>query len=409
MDVKKLAVVLISLVLLTSASLIVIESGENERLVTGEPDEDLEISVELTVNGEEDEVTIDEDDEVEIDVSIENDGETEETVELYVLEDDDPIAPHDPYEDYTVAAGESEEDTLTHDHVSDWEGEFYARLIHEDTDEVLAEVDVTVGDPVVDPDITANLEVNGEEDEVTIDEDDEVEIEVSIVNEGDTEETFDLYVVRQDTEEVHDPYETYDVSPDDYIEVTEDHDHVSDWEGEFYARLIHEDTDEVLAEVDVTVGDPVVDPDITANLEVNGEEDEVTIDEDDEVEIDVSIENNGETDETVKFYVLEDDDPIAPHDPYETYTVPAGGSEEDTLTHDHVSDWEGGFYARLIQEDTEDILAEVDVTVGDPDVDPVEDDPDWESLRILIGIALATFIVGIGVGLLYERKIKREK
>jgi len=122
---------------------------------------------------------------------------------------------------------------------------------------------------------------------------------------------------------------------------------------------------------------------------VNGETEEVGIGLDEEVEIHAEVSNNGDADVNMVVVVEEDGEEIETGNHLFEETVEAGDTVEINEEHDHFGWYEGEFTVRLVVED-----------------DEVEEDEevDWDEIRIVVGLVIAAFIVGIGVGVLWKKK-----
>ncbi|GEM_PF-1406567 len=168
-----------------------------------------------------------------------------------------------------------------------------------------------------------------------------------------------------------------------------------------------EDFVEVIVEWEHEEGIYVEDDIEIIEFTVNGEEEDVQIDIDDETVVYAEVENNLDEEVEMIVEILEDGEDIrGPHDYSETI-APGTTGEIEEIYDPHPPGWYEGEFEVNLEVDGE-VLETIDVTVGDPDVDP--DEVDWDDVRFMGGMIIAAFIIGFGAGfLLMKKKTDKEE
>ncbi len=224
MTYKKLPVLVLCIVLLSAGMSFAVNAG-----TPGNSLEDDIVVEEFSVNGEEEKALIELQEETEIYAEVTNN--MDEEIEMVVtIEDEDGEVPPGPHSyEETVGPGETgyiDEEYEEHD--GWYPGEFVVRLHVEDhVDEI---IDVTVYDEV---DITVNVfEVNGEDEEVEIGLDEEMELYAEVENQGDVKGQIALKVEG----ETHKGY-IYEVETGETKVIEETFEHATWDEGEYSSSL----------------------------------------------------------------------------------------------------------------------------------------------------------------------------
>ncbi|GEM_PF-1257707 len=265
---------------------------------------------------------------------IDNEGFGEaDDVELTLEDEDEEI------ESWEYTIEERGELTIEETHVFDEAGEYTATL----TSEYIEDQEITI---VVEGEINwiENLAVNGEEDEITIETDETVDITAEVENVGEFDIDIELMV---NDEEIG----SWTIGPgeDESIDET----YTFDEEGDYTVSLYDQ-------EVDVTVMEPG-----EVELEeftVNEEDEEVEIELGDEVEIYAEV-YNGLLEEVEMTVWIEDEDgdiPAGPHEYEETIAAGETGIIDESFE-EHEGWWTGDYVVYLEVEDYID--ESIDVTV----------------------------------------------
>ena len=341
--------------------------------------EDLDISVEdLAVNGKSERVIVNENDPVEITATITNEGDDPVDVPLIVEWADEFAEGHKGYILEDLEPGETEDISWEKEEHATWIPEEYTIIVGKES------VAVTV---IEDLHITVeNLTVNGESDEVIVDENEPVEVTATVTNQGDNPVDVPLIVEGAEDDVGHKGYILEDLEPDESEEVEWGRETHHTWLPDEYTIRIGDQyvIVSVLEELDLVVED----------LTVNGQSDEITVGVDDPVEITATVTNQGEETVDVPLIVVGAEDDVG-HKGYILEDLEPDQSELIEWGKEQHNTWAEGEYTIQIGEET------VEVTVGEP----VEDEEvDWEEIRIIVGLVIAAFIIGIGVGVLWTKK-----
>ena len=351
--------------------------------------EDLNITVEdLEVNGESDHLEIGTYDPVTVTATVTNDGDDPVDVPLYIAWDYELDQGHKDSVYVGLQPGETEEVEWEREEHGTWWPDEYTIIVGEESVNVTVEEYYTVDE----------FSVNEETEEVEVSLDEEVEIYAEVTNNAD-EEVDMVVTVEEDGDLIsgaHSFEETIEADGTGVIDESFDHD--GWYAGDFVVRLEVDDTiDET---IDVTL---VEDADLVIEeFTVNDETDEVELDLDEEVEIYVEVRNDRDDDVEMTVTVKEDGQEIeiGRHSFDETALADGEGIIEEDWDHDG---WYEGEFTVVLEVGDGELEESITVTlVEDDDVD--DDEVDWDEMRIIIGLIIAAFVIGIGVGVIWSKK-----
>ncbi len=229
-----------------------------------------------------------------------------------------------------------------------------------------------------------NLQVNGQSEDAVVDVDEEVEITAEADFPMNIPKPIELRVEDEAGDEVHSWI--HDIRGEDEIERS--HVHGDVWDVGEYTVILGDEEVSVSVEEDPDLPDIIVE-----DLTVNGEPDEVQIDLDEEVEITATVTNEGDAAATVDLIVEGADDEEG-HFGHTLELGPGDSDDIEWIMEEHDT-WDEGDYTIRLGEES------VEVTVGE---DLVDDEVDWDEMRIIIGLIIAAFVIGIGVGVIWSKK-----
>ena len=386
---KKLAVPLIGIVLMVSAFAVVAntvddESTPEQRLF----DEDLVVE-DLEVNGEDEQLVVHENESVTVTTTVTNEGDDEIDVPLVIEWDDEVDDPHKGtmYED--LEPGETEEIEWTREEHGTWWPDNFIVRVGEETVNVIVVEDLNIA--------VEDLEVNGVSDHLEIYEDDPVTVTATVTNDGDEPVDVPLNIAWDyELDQGHKGTVHEDLQPGETDDIEWTREEHGTWWPDEYTVIVGTES------VSVTVSEDI-DVDLAVEeFTVNGETEDVEIELDEVVEIYAELRNDGDTDVDMMVVVEEDGEQVAGPHSFEA-TAEAGGTGVIQEDHDHGTWYEGEFTVRLVAGDGE---IEETITVTLVEEDPIDDDDevDWDAMRIVVGLIIAAFIVGIGVGVLWMKR-----
>ena len=389
---EKLGVAIVGIILLIAAFVVVGNTVDNENTLENRLfDEDLVVE-DLEVNDEDEQLILHENETVTVTATVMNEGDDIIDVPLVVeWYEDDELVIEDPhkgtlYED--LDPGQTEDVNWTRDHFGWWPDNYRVR-VGDETVNVIVVRDLQLD--------VEDLEVNGEPDHLEVGMDDSVTVTATVTNEGNETVDVPLMIASWGPDlGLDDPHKgrTHDdLDPDQTEDIEWAWEHEGWWADE-YTVIVGTES------VTVTV---LEDPDVDLVVEeftVNGETEDVEIELDDIVEIRAEVSNHGDSDVDMMVVVEEDGEEIETGRHSFDETAPAGDEGIIQEDWDHDGWYEGEFTVRLSVADGE-IEETITVTLLE---DLVDEEVDWDEIRIMVGLIIAAFIIGIGVGVLWTKK-----
>ncbi len=136
---------------------------------------------------------------------------------------------------------------------------------------------------------------------------------------------------------------------------------------------------------------------VVEDLTVNAEEDSVVVATDGPVVITATVTNQGEEPVDVPLIVEGAEDEVG-HKGYVLQDLEPGDSEDIEWVRDEHRTWSEGEYTIMVGDES------VEVTVGEPDDESIDDEVDWDQMRIIVGSVIAAFVTGTVVGVLWSKR-----
>jgi len=137
---------------------------------------------------------------------------------------------------------------------------------------------------------------------------------------------------------------------------------------------------------------------LVEDLAVNGESDEVTVGMDQSVTVTATVTNNGDETVDVPLVIAWDDQVDEGHKGYVLEGLEPGDTEEIEWTREQHATWMPNEYTVSVGEES------VSVTVGDPVDEENGLTLGSAEIRIIGGLIITAFILGIAVGALWMKK-----
>ncbi len=380
---KKIAVTLIGIVLIFSAYAVVALTTDHENLSEQRFLIEELVVENLEVNGEDELSVIHENESVTVTATITNEGDDTIDVPLAIEWDDEVDDPHKGtiYED--LAPGETEDIQWTREEHRTWWPDNFLIRVGEETVNVIVVEDLNI--------IVEDLEVNGESEHLDVGEGDPITVTATVTNEGDEPVDVPLNIAWDyELDRGHKGTVLQDLAPGETDDIDWTREEHSTWWPDEYTVIVGTESVRVtvLEDIDVDI--------VVEDLMVNGEPDEVEIGLDEEVVITATVRNEGDSTETVDLIVegAQDEEGHFGH----TLELDPGDSEEIEWVMDQHATWDEGFYTIRLGDES------VEVTVGEPTDEPIDDEVDWDEIRIVVGLIIAALVVGIGIGVLWSKK-----